>query len=96
MNKERSRSEERERKAKINSLLRFLVFCRSSPARKGRREDVVSDPPACLDFLAVVREPTRRQWRWRVEETCHHVFATSKGCPTLFFFEFFGVYFVNF
>jgi hypothetical protein len=29
----------------------FLVFCRSPPARRGRREEAVTDPPARLDFL---------------------------------------------
>ena len=33
----------------------FLVFCRSPPARRGRREEAVTDPPARLDFLAAAR-----------------------------------------
>jgi Pyruvate/2-oxoacid:ferredoxin oxidoreductase delta subunit len=41
----------RKKKTKINCLLCFWVFCRSPPARKGRRDEAKPDPPVPRFFL---------------------------------------------
>ncbi|KAI5555078.1 hypothetical protein BDE02_19G057100 [Populus trichocarpa] len=46
-----------------------MLLCRSwlsPPARKRRGEEVDPDTPCCWVLLVAAREPTRRQWRWRV------------------------------
>ena len=51
------------------------VFCclyRSPPARKGRGEEAEPDPAVSSFSPAAAREPTRRQWRWRLEKTRRH------------------------
>jgi hypothetical protein len=57
-------------------VLQVTLF--SPPARKGRGEEVVADPPVCLDFPAAARESRRRQWRWRVEKTRRHCSGDPK------------------
>jgi hypothetical protein len=63
-------------------LVALQVTWFSPPARKGRGEEVVADPPVCLDFTAAARESTRRQWRWRVEETHRHCSRAQKPSAT--------------
>jgi hypothetical protein len=44
------------------------------------------DLHCCPDFIAA-RERTRRQWRWRVEETRHHystITEDAQNSSTLF------------
>jgi hypothetical protein len=46
--------------------------------------------PCLLDFIAAVREPTRRLWRRHVEKTCRHCFRDPEALtvPEAFFFNF--------
>jgi len=41
----------------------------------------MTDPSACMGFLVAVREPTRRQWQGRVEETRRHCSGGAEGLP---------------
>ena len=55
----------------------------------------MTGPPACLGFLAAAREPTRRQWWWRVgRPRAATVPAVAEGLPCNFWS--FRGYFVNF
>jgi hypothetical protein len=88
-----NRSENRKQ-SKINCCVRFFVCCRSLPARKGRREEAVSDLHVFPAFLAAASE-----WQWCMEKTRRHCSCAQKSSSTLFLqipegFGFFGVYFV--
>jgi hypothetical protein len=49
LKKEGGRSKS-EKKRESETLLVFFLFCRSPPARKGRKEEVMLDPLAFLEF----------------------------------------------
>ena len=81
------------RKIKINChLLRFLGFAGDevlTGGRKVKRGGSHYSPPTpscCLDFTAA-REPTRRQWRRRVEEKRRHCSCSCRR-PSLQFLKF--------
>jgi len=54
------------------------------PARRGRKEEAVTDPRACLGFLVGAREPKRRQWWRRVGRRAATVPAVAKAFPAIF------------
>jgi len=58
----RRKTENRSKKGSTPCCV-FLWFCRSPPVKKGRKEEVVPDPRAFLEFFPAAREPTRRQCR---------------------------------
>jgi len=75
----------------------FFLVCRSPSVQKGRGEEAVYRPPV----FAAAREPTRRQWRWRVEETRRHCSRAQKPSSTVpglpcSYCRFLGFYFVIF
>ena len=89
-------------KTKIYCLCVFLLLQVTvvlTAGRKVKRGGSRSRSPCCVEFLAVAREPTRRQWRWRVEKTRRHYSRAQKPSSILFLhipkgFGFFRVYFV--
>jgi hypothetical protein len=91
-----SRSE-KERKIKTDCLASFSTFTDDGDPHRRRGSEEGRKPnqiPCFLGFLTVAREPTRRQWWWRVEQTCRHCLAAPEVCLTLFWIVL--GYFVNF
>jgi hypothetical protein len=61
----------------------FFLVCRSPSVQKGRGEEAVTDSPV----FAAARGSTRRQWRWRVEESRRHcsiITEDAQNAPALF------------
>jgi hypothetical protein len=64
-------------------LLQVVVTLTDGVGRQRRRRR----RSRSTDFLpssAAAREPTRRQWQWRVEQRAATVSAVSEGFPALF------------
>jgi hypothetical protein len=59
--------------------LQVTVVLTASREGKGRRKQGRSAHFRALS--AAAREPTRRQPRWRVEETCDHCSCSSRSLP---------------
>jgi hypothetical protein len=90
--------QQRKKKIKINChLLRFLGFAGDGDphCQQGREEKKKARLPCFLGYLAVAREPTRHQWRRRVEKMRRHECCSSISLP-LQFLDLFRGYFVNF
>jgi hypothetical protein len=68
-------------------LCRFLLsqaMVALTTGREGKRRRSWARPTRSPVFCAVAREPTRRQWRWLVEETRRHCSCAQKPSLTLF------------
>jgi len=82
----RDQNRSKKERNKINChLCVFLLFAGDgdSHRRQGREEEKkLSKTRSFSRIFAAAREPTCRQWWWRVEETCRHCSYRSRRFPS--------------